>query len=220
MTRETTWISGIFPVTTGRVCETEDSCYYQVGRNPHFTALLKTTEGNVMSMRPRPVRYFHFLTETVGTNRDGPTQLFLDTVNPKENFWGLSVMDTHRDVLASRKTGVPVMGVTLTSMLQKAVKPGGHVIVKIDIEGAEYLLLEEAIDGRETGCVHPHDDGAARRRCLGQPQTETTLGRSPGTQTHRRLWSQLYSRRRRKLVEEYTMGERNTQPLYIVLSLP
>ena len=45
------------------------------------------TKHKVMSMRPRPVRYVHFLTETVGTNRDGPTKLFLDTVNPKENFW-------------------------------------------------------------------------------------------------------------------------------------
>ena len=89
----------------------EDYCYYGVEGNPHFTALLKTTEDNVMSMRPRPVRYVHFLTETVGTNPDGPTQLFLDTVNPKENFGGSSVMDNHRDVLASRKTGVPVMGV-------------------------------------------------------------------------------------------------------------
>ena len=62
--------------------------------------LFKTTEDKVMSMRPRPVRY---LTETVGTNGDGPTQ-------PKENFWGSSVMETHRDIQASHKTGVPVMG--------------------------------------------------------------------------------------------------------------
>ena len=190
MTRETTWISGIFPVTSGRVCETEDSCYYQVERNPHFTALLKTTEDNVMSMRPRPVRYVHFLTETVGTNRDGPTQLFLDTVNPKENFWGSSVMDTHRDVQASHKTGVAVMGVTLTSMLQKAVKPGGHVIVKIDIEGAEYLLLEEAIESSIL-CVMVQKQGVSIHMMM-ELHDDDVLG-SPKPRQH---WEEIQGHKR------------------------
>ena len=159
-------------------------------RNPHFTDLLKTTEDNVMSMRPRPFRYVHLLTETVGTNCDSPAQLFLDTVNPKENFSGSSVMDTHRDVQASHKTGVAVMGVTRTSMLQKAVKPGEHVIVKIDIEGAEYLLLEEVIESSIL-CVMVQKQGVSIHMMM-ELHNVNVLG-SPKP---RQLWEEIQGHKR------------------------
>lgn len=125
----------------------EDYCFYGIEGNPHFTSLLRSEEIQVMNMVPRPVRHMHFLTDHVGAGVDGPTTLYLDTINTNENFWGSSVIQSHIDVVASGgNTGVPVMGITLTKLLEQVVLPGGHVMIKIDIEGGEYQLLEEAIN--------------------------------------------------------------------------
>eukprot|EP00548_Thalassiothrix_antarctica_P003319 CAMPEP_0194134124 /NCGR_PEP_ID=MMETSP0152-20130528/4190_1 /TAXON_ID=1049557 /ORGANISM="Thalassiothrix antarctica, Strain L6-D1" /LENGTH=173 /DNA_ID=CAMNT_0038829689 /DNA_START=102 /DNA_END=619 /DNA_ORIENTATION=- len=105
-------------------------------------------------MSPRPVNHLHFLTEHVGTAIDGPTTLFLDTINVKQNFWGSSIIQSHSDVHKSSSGGkgnnnkVGVMGITLTKLLKQTVLSAGHVIIKIDIEGAEYQLLEEAVKSR------------------------------------------------------------------------
>lgn len=149
----------------------EDYCYYGVEGNPVFSSRLKDIEIQVMNMDPRPVRHAHFLTEHIGTNVDGPSVLYLDTFNTEDNFWGSSIYQSHWDVEKSGKnTGTRVMGITLTTLLKKTVKRGGHVIVKIDIEGAEYVLLEEAVTSnilceliQETGVtvsmvIEPHVD--------------------------------------------------------------
>lgn len=129
----------------------EDYCFYGVEGNPYFTSMLREQEIQVLNMIPRPVRHVHFLTEHVGSARDGPTTLFLDTNNRgSRNFVGSSILSSHVDVTKGDKKngeliGVSVMGVTLTTLLEKTVAPGGHVMIKIDIEGAEYELLEEAV---------------------------------------------------------------------------
>ena len=125
----------------------EDYCFYGIEGNPHFTSMLREHEIQVMNMIPRPVRHAHFLTGHVGSGSDGPTTLYLDTKNVKQNFWGSSIIKSHIDVVQSEgDTGVPVMGITLTKLLEQTVLPGGHVMIKIDIEGGEYQLLEEAIN--------------------------------------------------------------------------
>lgn len=127
----------------------EDYCFYGVEGNPHFTPWLRREEIQVMNMIPRPIRHAHFLTDHVGAGKDGPTTLYLDTVNKKDNFWGSSIIASHVDVVASGgNTGTPVTGITLTSLIEQTVAPGGHVMIKIDIEGGEYPLLEEAINSK------------------------------------------------------------------------
>ena len=124
----------------------EDYCFYGVEGNPYFTPMLQQQEISMLNMSPRPIRHLHFLTEHVGSAADGPQTLFLDTVNAKNHYWGSSILDSHVDVKKSgEKTGVQVMGITLTTLLEKTVAPGGHVMMKIDIEGAEYQMLEEAV---------------------------------------------------------------------------
>jgi hypothetical protein len=123
----------------------EDYCFYGIEGNPYFTPMLKEQEIAMLYMEPRPIKHAHFLTEHVGAAVDGPTTLFLDTENAKANYWGSSLLDSHIDVKKSGKVGVNVMGITLTSLLEQVALPGGHVMIKIDIEGAEYQLLEEAV---------------------------------------------------------------------------
>lgn len=125
----------------------EDYCFYGIEGNPFFTPMLREQEILTLNMNPRPVQHVHFLTEHVGTAVDGPTTLFLDTSNAQQNYWGSSILDSHVDVARGgrEKVGANVMGITLTTLLERTALAGGHVMIKIDIEGAEYQLLEEAV---------------------------------------------------------------------------
>jgi Methyltransferase FkbM domain len=143
----------------------EDYCYYGIEGNPTFTKRLQGIEDVVMAMKPRPVEHMHFFTESVGAGEDGMTKLYLDTINTEVNFWGSSLMKEHGDVQKSaaggdvEKQAVPVMGYTIGTLMRKtlraldplateAEKKGSHFILKMDIEGGEYIVLpREAKDG-------------------------------------------------------------------------
>jgi hypothetical protein len=163
-----------------KIVAPEDYCYYGVEGNPVFTSRLRRDEIQIMNMLPRPVRHLHFLTEHVGAGADGPTTLYLDTINQKHNYWGSSMIQTHTDVLNSNQTGVPVMGITLTRLLKETVlmpkknNGGGHVMIKIDIEGGEYKLLEEAIRSKIL-CKLVLQHGV-RIDMLNEPHNVKTLG--------------------------------------------
>jgi len=124
----------------------EDYCFYGVEGNPYFTTILQEMEINIQNMIPRPIKHLHFLTEHVGSAFDAPTEIFLDTTNEKRNFWGSSILNSHVDVNIGEQKKAKVMGVTLSSLLERTVSAGGHVMIKIDIEGAEYQLLSEAVN--------------------------------------------------------------------------
>jgi Methyltransferase FkbM domain len=108
----------------------------------------------------------HFFTESVGAGKDGMTKLYLDTVNAKFNFWGSSIMKEHNEMRQSAGEGkdvetvaTPVMGYTIGTLMRKtlqafnqtsskAEKKGGHLILKVDIEGGEYQMLSQAAKDR------------------------------------------------------------------------
>lgn len=143
----------------------EDYCYYGIEGNPVFTERLQGIEDFVLAMRPRPLRHIHFFTESVGAGEDGPTTLYLDTVNTAQNFWGSSIMKGHQDVKKSaangdgkvEQLGTTVTGYTIGTLMRKTLKAfesgaspedkkGNHLILKVDIEGGEYPLLHQAAD--------------------------------------------------------------------------
>lgn len=154
----------------GKTLSPEHYCYFGLEGNPRFTKQLQALEARVMHTKPRPVRNLHFFTETVGTDEDGPTHLFLDTTNEDKNYWGSSIYSTHSDVRVSStepSQSAPVQGISLSTLLQKiSIKAfGNHIIIKMDIgmyglsafitasianvfssEGAEFALLTEAFD--------------------------------------------------------------------------
>lgn len=128
-------------------------CYVGVEGNPRFRQELQDLQQCVMQTVPRPLRSVHMYTDTVASgDGDGPTILYLDTINSKNNFFGSSLLATHTDVRNSARNGAAetanVNGVTLSSLLKETVSfgAGSHVMIKIDIEGAEYKLLNEAYD--------------------------------------------------------------------------
>mmetsp|Transcript_1356 Transcript_1356/g.1829 ORF Transcript_1356/g.1829 Transcript_1356/m.1829 type:complete len:448 (-) Transcript_1356:283-1626(-) len=137
----------------GRRILPEEFCYFGIEGNPVFTDRLEQIEQKIMRSSPRPLRFAHFFTETVGTAVDGPATLYLDTTNVKSNFWGSSLDQNHPDVRASAQkdgklTSAPVQGFSLPSLIQRTSikQKGSLVLIKMDIEGAEKALLAAASD--------------------------------------------------------------------------
>jgi hypothetical protein len=110
-----------------------------------------------MNTVPRPLKTARFFTESVVTNVSGPTTLFLDGIASTSNFdAGSSLISTM--ILRIKQTkkhtsGVEaalVMGFTLTDIIKMTVQTsgdggGGHLYIKMDIEGAEFAVLNEAV---------------------------------------------------------------------------
>jgi Methyltransferase FkbM domain len=135
----------------------EQYCYFGVEGNPIFTEPLQQLQQRLLATKPRPVRSVYFYTETVATGQgDGPTTFYLDTVNQRQNFFGSSVLASHTDVRHSvqqfGRTAISrtVTGMTLSTLARQVVRweAGAHLVIKMDIEGAEYAALNEAWDSR------------------------------------------------------------------------
>jgi hypothetical protein len=106
----------------------EQYCYYGVESNPKFTEPLQQIQHRVLATKPRPLRSVYFYTETVvsGTG-DDPTNFYLDSVHPRS-----------ADVT------------TLSTLVQQVVRweAGAHLVIQMDLAGAEYAVLNEAWDSR------------------------------------------------------------------------
>jgi len=71
----------------------------------------------------------------------GETSFYLDTVTTQHNYWGSSMSSNHPDVQNSGKQKVTVPTVNLNRLLAEETIPGDYVLVKMDIEGAEYDIV-------------------------------------------------------------------------------
>ena len=71
----------------------EDTCVYGMEGNPAFTERLKKLENFIMDMKPRPVRHVHIHTETVVTEEDKPTKLYLDKTSIDNNVSNVGVVE-------------------------------------------------------------------------------------------------------------------------------
>jgi FkbM family methyltransferase len=78
---------------------------------------------------------------------------YLDTVNPGNNFWGSSLHAEHKYAQRSNYKNVTVKGVDISVIIdQYSIED--YIILKIDIEGSEYALLEHLI---KQGTIHKVD---------------------------------------------------------------
>jgi len=139
----------------------EAFCVYGMEGNPVFTERLTKLENFVTDMNPRPVQHLHIFTESVVTSTNGPTKLFLDKLSVEQNFWGSSILSSQQDAVKSGKElnegevfSADVQGITLSTIVDSTMlaldqeaskedKSGGVLIVKMDVEGAEYQVLKE-----------------------------------------------------------------------------
>lgn len=79
-------------------------------------------------------------TETAAWTYDGTIDFYLDTINENRHFWGSSLKADHPDVIKSGSQKKEVKCRDIASMIQE-YSPDDFVLVKMDVEGAEYELI-------------------------------------------------------------------------------
>jgi len=72
---------------------------------------------------------------------EAKTSFYLDTKNTQHNFWGSSMSKSHPDAQKSGLSKVTVPTVNLMRLLYEETIPEDYVIVKMDIEGAEWDVV-------------------------------------------------------------------------------
>ncbi|KAG0000776.1 hypothetical protein BGZ65_004069, partial [Modicella reniformis] len=78
---------------------------------------------------------------TVVDVKDGIRTFFLDTVNEAHDYWGSSIYANHPDAVASKSKGTDLTGINIARWLLQNTLPQDFVVVKMDIEGAEYEVI-------------------------------------------------------------------------------
>ena len=119
----------------------KEFCVFGFEGNPHFNATLEELEHK----HAHEAKLLKIFRQTVVVAEDGPVTFYLDTVNPGAHFWGSSVLEHHVDVEKSGKVKIIAKGINLGKFVEEHVDPKGVVMVKMDIEGAEYQLMRELI---------------------------------------------------------------------------
>lgn len=128
-------------------------CVYGFEGNPIFNDGLKKLEQLLQGYTKKT----EIRTETVVTDEDGTTQLYLDLINEDHHFWGSSIENGTRDVVKSGSQSVNVTAVDFATFLKQRVVDkreykGGirsrppMVVVRMDIEGAEYRVIRRLFE--------------------------------------------------------------------------
>ncbi|KAG0259528.1 hypothetical protein BG011_002576 [Mortierella polycephala] len=85
---------------------------------------------------------------TVVDVTDGIRTFFLDTVNDGHDFWGSSIYATHPDAVSSGSKGTNLTSINISTWLLRNTLPHDFVVVKMDIEGAEYEIVPHMAEMR------------------------------------------------------------------------
>ncbi|KAF9907336.1 hypothetical protein BX616_000459 [Lobosporangium transversale] len=83
---------------------------------------------------------------TVVDVRDGIRTFYLDTVNAAHDYWGSSIYASHPDAVRSQSKGTDLTGINISGWLLRNTLPRDFVVVKMDIEGAEYEVIPHMAD--------------------------------------------------------------------------
>lgn len=131
-----------------------------VEANPNFNEKLKGEAAKY------PSGYVFPMTSTAAYMCEGETSFFVDTVNTDQNFWGSSMSANTPDVQKSGKQSVTVQTLNINRILYENTIPADHVILKMDIEGAEFDVLPCLVQSPSSNLVdsffleeHPVDWG-------------------------------------------------------------
>jgi len=106
---------------------------FLVEANPRFAKELKAIE--------KKNKKVHAFASTAAYMCEATTSFFLDTVNTDNNYWGSSLSENHQDTKKSGLKKVTVPTANLMRILYENTIPGDWVMVKMDIEGAEWDIL-------------------------------------------------------------------------------
>jgi FkbM family methyltransferase len=119
---------------------------YAIEANPYFNKILTDVKVYCENLGHK----FNLLTETAAWTKNEKLVFYLDTVNKDYDFWGSSLIKDHPDVISSGYKNVTVNGIDISEILKK-YNSDDEIVMKIDIEGAEYDLLLHLI---KEGSLH------------------------------------------------------------------
>ena len=77
---------------------------------------------------------------------DGTRTFYLDTVTEGHDFWGSSTHQGAPDVQNSHSKGTELTAINISRWLLMNTLPHDFVVVKMDIEGAEYEVLPHMVE--------------------------------------------------------------------------
>lgn len=103
-----------------------------VEANPLFTPKLKALAKNIPGV--------HSYAETAAYSCAGTTSFYIDT-DKTHNHWGSSMSSQADDVVKSGKRKVTVPTVNVAQLIAENVLPNDWVMLKVDIESAEYSVI-------------------------------------------------------------------------------
>ncbi|KAF9168542.1 hypothetical protein DFQ26_005573 [Actinomortierella ambigua] len=90
---------------------------------------------------------------TVVDVKDGIREFYLDTVNGAHDYWGSSIYASHPDAVRSGARPTLLTGVNIATWLLRNTLPRDFVVVKMDIEGAEYEVVPHLADNQAWAVV-------------------------------------------------------------------
>jgi len=105
---------------------------YLVEANPHFDAPLQLIAQQYPNV--------HVMKSTAAFSCVGQTSFYIDT-DPTHNHWGSSMSEAAPDAVRSGKQKVTVPTVNVNQLVAQSVIPADWVILKVDIEGAEFEVV-------------------------------------------------------------------------------
>mmetsp|Transcript_49862 Transcript_49862/g.93293 ORF Transcript_49862/g.93293 Transcript_49862/m.93293 type:complete len:258 (+) Transcript_49862:50-823(+) len=113
--------------------------------NPQFTKELNSLQENF----PGQV---HSLADHAAFSCEGTTSFFIDA-DASHNHWGSSLMSDAPDAVKSGEVKVTVPMVNVVQLIAENVRPDDWVMLKVDIEGAEYNLIPCLAQFKDAGVV-------------------------------------------------------------------
>jgi len=106
---------------------------YLVEANPHF-------DSQVKALQQKYPGQVHSMASTAAFMCQGQTSFFIDA-DPTHNHWGSSMSDSSPDAIKSGKQKVTVPTMNVAQLIEESVIAADWVMLKVDIEGAEYDVV-------------------------------------------------------------------------------
>ncbi|KND01639.1 FkbM family methyltransferase [Spizellomyces punctatus DAOM BR117] len=112
--------------------------------NPLFTKDLEQTK-TFYAEKEKPVKV-HIYPSTIVSTKDGFTEMSIDTWSTENDFWGSSIYQWSQDGKSNKQGTTKLPSVNFSKFLIKNFHKEDYVVVKMDIEGAEYEVLPHLVE--------------------------------------------------------------------------
>ena len=127
-------------------CAYSDAEIYLFEANPVFNVdLVRAKQEFMIERNPPAAKKIDLFTSTIVWIEDTTMSFYLDEVTVEHDFWASSVKNTPSDVIKSGYKSVNLTAIDIANFITKNFLPNDFVVVKMDIEGAEWDVVPHMI---------------------------------------------------------------------------